>query len=458
MHPATRTVWIATAVDAVVLFLLGWDKYATYRGGSDLGLFAQSVASVFHGFGNAMEAGNHFVVHFSPILYLCAPALLLTHSALALVAIQALAGALVAPPLYALLRKRAGESLARTVALGALLYPPLVGVAFADFHENGFVPALTVALAYAADARRFRLATVFACALLATKEDQALVLAWCAVAGSIYFARRRERAGAAWCGGLCVASLAVFVAFYAVVRPLAGAHGGWTPLRFYAWSHAGTGVGGDALHAIVARVSYAFEALLPLVFLPLRSAALLLAVPGAVELLASREPITYTMGQHYAAVWIGATLVAYALALARIARERPERARRLARASAALSLLILVIASPTHWARTLAWPSAHDRALDRTLAALPRDAAIGTQEEIYAHLGFDPNATLGIASRPPLVLLDTTHGTSFYVMRDAPRIRARIAAGAATVLPSAPGLLLVRERSEGAVSAAGKTR
>lgn len=441
---AARTAWIAGAIYATLLFLLGWDKYATYRGGSDLGLFTQSIATAFHGFSNATEAGNHFIVHFSPILYLCAPPLLLAHSPLALVAIQAIAGGLVAPPLYYLVRKRATAHLARAIAVGALCYPPLVGVTFADFHENGFVPALTIWLIYAADARRFRLAGAFALALLATKEDQALILLWSAAAGAVYFARRRERAGIIFCSAVAAASIVIFTGFYAVVRPLAGGHDGWLPLHFYAWSNSNAPASAVSRAPVLSRVSYVFEALVPLIFLPLRSWLLVLALPGAVELLASHEAITYTMGQHYAAVWIGAVLVAWALAAAQIARRSPARASTLVRSSAAVCVLILIVASPTHWARTLAVPSAHDRDLDRMLAALPANASVGTDEAIYAHLGFDPNATLGIEADPNFVLFDATRTKSFYVARDLSRVRARLAGGSAVALPSAPGIVFVR--------------
>jgi uncharacterized membrane protein len=75
-----RSVWLATVAYALVYFALGWDRYATYHSGSDLGLFTQSIASAFAGFSNTTEGGNHFTFHFSPLLFVCAPLLLLTRS------------------------------------------------------------------------------------------------------------------------------------------------------------------------------------------------------------------------------------------------------------------------------------------------------------------------------------------------------------------------------------------
>ena len=59
-----RRVWLATLIFALVYFVLGWDRYATYHSGSDLGLFTQSIANAFAGFSNTTEGGNHFTFHF----------------------------------------------------------------------------------------------------------------------------------------------------------------------------------------------------------------------------------------------------------------------------------------------------------------------------------------------------------------------------------------------------------
>src|SRR5580704_10167733 len=148
-------------VYAVALTLAGINRYAGYHSGADLGEFVQPIATLFSGFGDTPEGGSHFLHHFSPILYLCSPLLLLTHSPIALIAIQAVAGALVAPAIYLLARKHATERIALTAAFVALLYPPLVGVTFTDFHENGFAPAAIAWLIWAVDRRRWFVAAVF---------------------------------------------------------------------------------------------------------------------------------------------------------------------------------------------------------------------------------------------------------------------------------------------------------
>ncbi|MBV8264363.1 MAG: DUF2079 domain-containing protein, partial [Candidatus Eremiobacteraeota bacterium] len=173
----SRAVWIAMAVYAVVLAALGIDRYVTYHAGMDLGLFAQSVADATHGFHNTPEGGSHYVRHFSPILWLAVPVLAIVRSPVALTVVQAIAGALVAPAVYLIARRRTDETMANLVAIVSLLYPPLVGVTFTDFHENGFAPAVIAWFLWAVDSRRFGWATLFAVLALCIKEDEALFLA-----------------------------------------------------------------------------------------------------------------------------------------------------------------------------------------------------------------------------------------------------------------------------------------
>ncbi len=425
----TRAVWIVTALCAVVYFALGVDRYATYHSGSDLGLFTQSISTVFRGFANTPEGGSHFTFHFSPVLYLCAPLLLATHSPLALVAIQAVAGALVIPPLYYIARKRVAERLAFQIALVGVLYPPLVGTTFTDFHENGFAPAATLWLLWAVDARRYRAAAAFLAFALAIKEDQAVILAASAVCGCLFFTRRRDKPAAAFAAGAFVASVATFVVFFAVVRPLAGATDAWGPTHFYTWSRL-VDPRGSAPWYSIGRPAYFLEAMVPLAFVCVASPAFVLALPGFAEVLGSHESITYTMGTHYAAVWIPYVLFAYALAIAAQYRRSPRTARRLVGVSIALSLLVLAFASPTHWAHYLRARNLHDAVLDRAVARMPAGLDVGTFDEMYAHLGFNPHAQLGMARAPRYVLVDATLRNSWFTVAALPVLENGARSGA----------------------------
>ncbi|HEY0798710.1 MAG TPA: DUF2079 domain-containing protein, partial [Candidatus Baltobacteraceae bacterium] len=188
-------VWIASAIQAAIFFGLGYLRYASHSALVDLGLFTQTISSAFSGFSNTFEQGSHWAFHFSPILYLCAPFVLFAHSALALTAIQAIAVALTAPPAYLLAARRAPVGRALAIAAVVLIYPPLTGVEFSDFHENAFVPAATMWMIWAVDARRWGLAYTFLALTLAIKEDQALIVGFGAIAVLVWSLRRNDRGG-----------------------------------------------------------------------------------------------------------------------------------------------------------------------------------------------------------------------------------------------------------------------
>jgi uncharacterized membrane protein len=384
---------------AAVLTWLGADRYFSYHSGADLGEFVQTIATPLSGFGDMNEGGSHFLHHFSPLLFLCSPLLLATHSPVALIALQAAGGALVAPPVYLLVRRRAGPRIALLAAFVALFYPPLVGVTFTDFHENGFAPAAIAWLAWAIDRRNWRAAALFVLVALAIKEDEALMLAVLGAGAAVWAARRGDRALLHFAAGTVAAAVLTLAGYFLIVRPLAGGHDAWFALGYITDPEAQQ----SGLAAVAGRASFLLEAFVPLCFVPPLGPLGLIVVPGLIEVLASRWSITYTMGQHYAGVWVGEMLVAYAVALA---ARSPGRATRLAIASLVLCLLNLSVASPAHWGHFLAPVTAHDRVLDAFVAALPPDAAVGTHDEIYAHLGFDSNARSGWAALPEYVLVD----------------------------------------------------
>ncbi|HEV8019932.1 MAG TPA: DUF2079 domain-containing protein [Candidatus Lustribacter sp.] len=390
----------ACAVYAVVLTLLGIDRYATYKSGADLGEFVQTIATPLSGFGDTPEGGSHFLHHFSPLLYLFSPVLLLAHSPIALIALQAIGGALVAPPIYLLVRKRADARLALLAACVTLLYPPLVGVTFTEFHENGFAPAAIAWLAWAIDERRWRWAAVFVAAGLAIKEDEALMFVVLGAGVAIWAKRHGDGALFRFATGTAIAGVVTLLLFFGVVRPLVGGHDSWFALSYITNPEAEQ----HGLAAVLGRLSFLLEAFVPLCFVPLLGWPALLVVPGLLEVLSSHWSITYTMGQHYAGVWVGEMLVAFALVLPGM-----RFATRLAVASLVICVLNLSLASPTHWRHYLGPVTAHDRVLDAFVAALPPGAAVGTHDEIYSHLGFDPNARAEWNSQPEYILIDDAY-------------------------------------------------
>ncbi len=414
-------LWIGCALYAIALTWLGWVKYETHHNLVDFGIFTQTAASAFGCFCNGPE-GSHWAFHFSPILYLPGALLLIWKSPLVMIALPAIACALVAPPVYAIVRARTDIGTARLAGLVALLYPPLAGLAFVDFHENAFAPAAIAWLVWAFDAGYLGVAGVAALVALAVKEDQAIFLS---VAGGVgAWLYRSDRRRARFALGVAIAGVAILVAYFALIQPHANVSPDWQPNRFYAW----TGDDVRALFAggILARLGFFALAFAPLAFVPFRSRWMWLAVLPLAEVLISRMPTTFTMGTHYAGAWAGYVLIAFAFGIAALPKPRP-----VLWWSLALTLAIFVAADPLHPGLNLRAVEPRDRQLDAYLATLPADLLVSTQEEAYTHLALtDPYATV-LPESPNLRrttcawILDFAYPTSPRLVEYAPALNAR---------------------------------
>ena len=161
------------------------------------------------------------------------------HSPLALVALQAIAGALVAPPVYGLvLRARGDVALARFAAVVVWLYPPLAGLIFGDFHENGFAPAAVAWMLYCFDGgsccgRQSPRRGVSRQGRSSDLSDDRRRPGWLRFRGTM---------PGMLALGIGIVSLVVAMHFFtsgqshAIVSGAANTH--WQPIRFYAWSGA----------------------------------------------------------------------------------------------------------------------------------------------------------------------------------------------------------------------------
>jgi hypothetical protein len=286
-------------------------------------------------------------------------------------------------------------------------------------------------------------------AALAIKEDESLVLGVLGVAYAAVAARRRDWAGVRFGVAAALIAAVTFTGYFGVVRRLAGANEDrWFALDYF------TGHSFDTPHGamvVLGRVGFLLEVLVPLAFVPLATPWFALAVPGLVEVLASRWSITYTNGQHYAGVWIAYVLAANAVALASIARKAPGRATAMAATSLGLCILNLAVASPTHWGHYLRAPAAHDAALDRLVARVPAGAAVATYDEVYSHLGFDPRAQIGFApvAVPEYALFDSHYDGGAWLQTYRPRLLELVREGLYRPLAEDDGATLYRRTGSG---------
>jgi uncharacterized membrane protein len=367
----------------------------------------------------------------------------LVPSPLALIAMQAIAGALVAPPIYALVRARSSVPMARLAALVTWLYPPLAGLVFGDFHENGFAPAAVAWTLYAFDSGAIVPTLIGAAVTLSIKEDQAVFLA---IAGAIGAWQFRGSSRGRLAVVVTLASVIVLIAFFGVIRPHSAPMLPWQPLRFYVWG------GADAqglLAGLAVRLGFLLLIFAPLAFLPLRSPMMWLAAAPLGEVLFSRLPTTYTLGTHYAGAWIGYVMVAFAFAVRVL---EPARARAVLYVCIALCVVEFAVADPLHPGVNLRRVQPRDSALDSFLQALPPNLLVATQEEAYTHLALrDPHATL-LPERPGLpldvcfVLIDSQYSGSPRLQEYASAFQALVRERRYEPITVSDGIVLYRRR------------
>jgi uncharacterized membrane protein len=441
-----KFLWLGCLVYAALFSWLGSVKYAAHRNLVDFGIFAQTLTSAFGCFCNTVE-GSHWAFHFSPILYPVGLAVWLVRSPLTLVALQAVAGAVVAPPVYALVRVRSDIAAARLAATVAWLYPPLAGLIFGDFHENGFAPAAVAWTLYCFDSGLLFWAVIGALAALAVKEDQAIFLA---IAGTLGAWRYRGTKRGSVALAIAIGSLLVLVLYFAYIQPLGAAHArtAWQPVRFYAWSESdlrGLAAG------IAQRLGFLLLIFAPLLFLPFRSGMIWLAAAPLAEVLLSRMPTTFTLGTHYAGAWIGYVLTAFAFGVRDV---KASRVRAVLAGCIVLCILEFAVADPLHPGLNLRWEQPRDAALERFLATLPPDASVATQEEAYTHLALaDPYVSVlpessAEATHACFVLIDRSFPNSPRLQEYNDALQRLVFEGRYVLAATSDGIELYRSASK----------
>ncbi|HEX3670375.1 MAG TPA: DUF2079 domain-containing protein [Candidatus Cybelea sp.] len=427
------------ALATVLCLIVQW-RYAIFRNGVDLGIFSQVLAGLGSGFSSTVEGGvNHLLVHWSPVIVAAWP-FLRAFGPVGLEYVQAVLVAATLFPIWGLARARFGAPAAFAFVAVAALYPILWANGVGDFHEMAFVPLLSATLVYALDRRRWTLAVVAALLLLCTKEDQFVVLTavgllFAATAGGDVKAKR---------AGWTIAGLAIGMAaaYFAVVRPALNPHVAYMSLGFFDWS--GTQATGQSFvwNALLERIRYVAIVLAPLAFLPCISRYGLFLIPGFVEILASRQPVTLMPGAHYSALLTGYALAAFVDGTSRLAT-RPRLVMGLVAAAAAISIGVGIFASPMeYWYYLYRRPNAHDELLEATLRQLPPRADVGAEDEIFAHLGLDPEASIDFNGQRWFVY-DRSHYSERWHEIDEPAVAQALAERSYVVESDRDGIVVL---------------
>jgi uncharacterized membrane protein len=409
---------------AAFCFIAQW-RYAIFRDDVDLGIFTQVIAGLGHGFSSTAEGGvNHLLVHWSPIVVTAWP-FLRAFGPLGLQYFQAILVAAVLFPVWGLARARLNAAPAFAVVVVAALYPILWANAAGDFHEMAFVPVLSATLVYALDRRRWMMSLVTALLLACTKEDQLVILS---MNGAIFALTARGDAPAKR-GGWAISGLAIAIAlaYVGVVRPWLNPHVPYLSFRFYDWTGLHAGARAFISDVVAPRSWYALIILVPLAFLPCISRYGLFLIAGFVEILAAHQPIAIVPGAQYSALLTGYALAGFVDGAARLHVRKPKLAKWAVVAAAVTSLWIGIFASPMdYWYFLYRRPNAHDAQFEATLQRLPRDADVGAEDEVFAHMGLNPRASINFAGQQWFVY-DARYASPRWDEVDAPAVRQALA-------------------------------
>lgn len=423
-------VWRWSAVEFAVLAALAVVRAKLWTYGSDTGTFAQIVADALHGMRNGVETGSHFRYHWSPTLALLWPLVAATRSALPLQFVQAGATVLCAPLVAALARPYVEKRLADGLGLLTLLYPPLLALGFDEFHELGLFTPLSLGLVLCADRRQWMWFALCAVAAIGLREDAALTLVFFGIVVLVIALRRRPSgrglldgftpaprelgiAGAA----LSLGAAAALGVYYGAIAPRLG---GWVPSHFYVYSFADGPLAliaspftnpGHFARAIFTfgRLTYVLEALVPLVFLPLRSWWALLALPGGAIVLLANSGYVWRMGDHYAALWIPWLLAATVMGVASITRRADDRVAARWTATAGVLCVVFLIAfdplHPLHYLHSYYSDLGNAR---RAIGCVPKSASLATHDEWFS----------AVAAQRPRATIDRPNGVEYLVYAD----------------------------------------
>jgi len=394
-----RAIRIGATLFALAVFLVSWwhwwsFQYTTF----DLAFYVQALWLALRGewwvsLLNVPLMGNHA----EPIVFLLTPLFALWPHPMLFVAGQTLALASMAFTGFRIAR-RLGVDPRGSIALGLtlLVLPATSSVGLHEFHPETLAAPLLLLLIEARLAQRYGRFWLWFLAVLATKENLALLLVvFCGTFALLEW--RRERAwqvrwnalpllaAAAWlaiCAGVISPWLNAGNVDYGQLYSHLGASGGEIVRNFFVEPSRAAG----AIWHALTHGDMVWSLLLPLLLLPLfRAHWLLIAAPLLLQHLLSSRFTEWSLGAHYAAPFIPLFWIAAVEAAIRL------------RAPRTIAFLILAASALAHlWCgprRELAAeiPFLTQRLDEREwkaqlLAKIPPDASVTAGEPYLSHL------------------------------------------------------------------------
>jgi uncharacterized membrane protein len=300
----------------------------------DLGIYDNLLYNAMHGqlfrspvlFGPA--GGNYLAGHAEFAMLLFVPLYALKPGPETMLILQAAVLGFAAVPLYLFATTQLSRPMAAAVALAYLLYAPLHGPNFYDFHWLPLAIFFHFWLYFALATHRTSLAVVMVAVLFAFREDVAVGLALLGLFLTVTGVR--PRFGMV----LTVASVVWFALVRFVIMPAAGA---WYFQAFFNELYAdGQDTFGSVIKTIItnpvfflstiereAKLTYALHMLAPLAFLPLRRPVMLLLVlPGFFfTIMTTGYAPTLSIAFQYTTHWIPYLFLAVVIALVILRRQ-----------------------------------------------------------------------------------------------------------------------------------------
>ncbi len=345
-----RAIRIGATLFTIAVFLISWwhwwsFQYVTF----DLAFYVQALWLALRGewwvsLLNVPLMGNHA----EPIVFLLTPFFALWPHPMLFVAVQTLALASMAFTGFRIARRlRLEQSAAIALGLTLFVLPATSSVGLHEFHPETLAAPLLLLLIEARLAERSGRFWLWFLAVLATKENMALLLvAFCGVFSLVEWRRGRAwqmrwngwplLAASAWlaiCVGVISPQLNAGNVDYGQLYAHLGANGSEIVRNFFV---APSRAAGAIWHALT-HGDIVWSLLLPLLLLPLfRAHWLLIAAPILLQHLLSSRFTEWSLGAHYAAPFIPLFWIAAAEVTARV------------RAPRATSFAILAAAALAH--------------------------------------------------------------------------------------------------------------
>jgi uncharacterized membrane protein len=405
---AKTLLWIAIGAYTAGFGALSILRYRAYNTGRfDLGNMAQAVWATAHGHPLQItnlqgDQASRLGSHVDPILVAFAPLWWVWPSPNMLVAVQALAIALGALPVFWLARKHLGSERAGLgFALAYLLYPAVQWLTLNEFHPVALACPLLLYAFWYLDEERLVAFALFAALAALTKEEIPLVIAgmglWYAIS------RRRWAAG----GAIVGAGVLLGAIWVGLVMPHFAEGSG---SGFYGRYGSLGDSPGEILKTVVLHprrvldtmldhsgAHYLLDLFLPLLLLGLAAPLVLVAALPELGLnLLSSASTQSSIHHHYTAGLIAPLFAATILGAARLTRQRTSL--RVPLAMAAVVTMVVanyVLGAVPAWRKLpggqkfdayASHVSTHDRITDEALRLIPDDAVVSATNSLGSHL------------------------------------------------------------------------